>query len=106
LNEKKRNTFIERLRHDFHPDSSERSKIRRLENQNNRNAVQAIINDISTRTQDIKFVKIMVMMYADTKAQLSEKYKEVQMEFESFGGFCYDVNCRQKEAFLSMQPFG
>jgi metal-responsive CopG/Arc/MetJ family transcriptional regulator len=76
-----------------------------LENKNNRQAVEAIINDISTHTQDIKFVKVMVMMYADTKEQLSEKYKEVQKEFESFGGFSYDMNFRQKECFLSMQPF-
>jgi hypothetical protein len=106
LKEKERNSFIEGLNSDFLNVRQYKSKIKNLEIENNRNTTSAIIRDISTGVQDIKLTKILIYISGENKIDFKKKYNAVRNILGKSGLYYTNINFRQQEALVNIQPFG
>jgi hypothetical protein len=95
---------VEDLRVDFENMKQYNSDIKNQQLANNYQVLGGIINELSRNKNDVKLCKLMIMVYAESKSELKEKYERVVEQIKYFGAEYNDLVFNQREAYLAMQP--
>lgn len=105
LPEKRRDSFITSLKTDFVDVKRYRSDIKREKTAHTREIIEDLIIDIAQGKQDVKLIKILIKIEADTEKALRAKFIEVKKVLDNLGLVYGSINYRQHEAIELLQPF-